>query len=100
MNWPTNFWRDKWRTNGACCKSVVILAAKCCFTGRDGFLVVLEPQRSDRPVFCLKFSRVEWAYTKLKVLGLKRGIGHFRLKAQLYTVDLKAMHHQLDQLRA
>jgi len=40
------------------------------------------------------------AYTKLEVLKLKCGIGHFRLKAQLYTVGLKAMYHQLGQLRA
>ena len=40
------------------------------------------------------------AYTKLEVLKLKCGIGHFRLKAQLYTVGLKAMYQQLGQLRA
>ena len=40
------------------------------------------------------------AYTKLEVLKLNCGIGHFRLKAQLYTVGLKAMYHQLGQLRA
>jgi hypothetical protein len=40
------------------------------------------------------------AYTKLEVLKLKCGVGHFRLKAQLYTVGLKAMYHQLGQLRA
>ena len=40
------------------------------------------------------------AYTKLEVLKLKCGIGHFRLKAQLYTVGLKAMYHQLTLLRA
>ena len=40
------------------------------------------------------------AYTKLEVLKLKYGIGHFRLKAQLYTVGLKAMYQQLGQLRA
>ena len=40
------------------------------------------------------------AYTSLEVLKLKCGIGHFRLKAQLYTVGLKAMYHQLEQLRA
>ena len=33
------------------------------------------------------------AYTKLEVLKLKCGIGHFRLKAQLNTVGLKAMYH-------
>ena len=40
------------------------------------------------------------AYTKLEVLKLKGGIGHFRLKAQRYTVSLKAMYYQLGQLRA
>ncbi|GAB2714235.1 hypothetical protein GCM10011495_39760 [Hymenobacter frigidus] len=40
------------------------------------------------------------AYTKLEVLKLKCGIGHFRLKAQLYTVGLKAMYQQLALLRA
>ena len=40
INWPINFWRDQWPTNGACCKSVVILAAKYCFTEQNGFLVV------------------------------------------------------------
>ena len=38
--------------------------------------------------------------TKLEVLKLKGGIGHFRLKAQRYTVGLKAMYQQLGQLRA
>ena len=40
------------------------------------------------------------AYTKLEVLKLKCGIGHFRLKAQLYAVGLKAMYQQLGLLRA
>lgn len=40
------------------------------------------------------------AYTKLEVLKLKCGISHFRLKAQLYTVGLKAMYQQLQQLSA
>ena len=40
------------------------------------------------------------AYTKLEVLKLKCDIGHFRLKAQLYTVGLKAMYQQLALLRA
>ena len=40
------------------------------------------------------------ACTSLEVLKLKCGIGHFRLKAQRYTVGLKAMYQQLDQLRA
>jgi len=35
------------------------------------------------------------AYTKLEILKLKCGIGHFRLKAQLYAVGLKAMYQQL-----
>ena len=39
------------------------------------------------------------AHTKLEALRLKCGIGHFRLKAQLYTVGLKAMYQQLGQLR-
>ena len=34
-------------------------------------------------------------YTKREVLKLKCGIGHFRPKAHRYTVDLKAMYHQL-----
>ena len=40
------------------------------------------------------------AYIKLEVLKLKCGISHFRLKAQLYTVGVKAMYQQLGQLRA
>jgi len=40
------------------------------------------------------------AYTKPEVLKLKCGIGHFRLKAQLYPVGLKAMYQQLALLRA
>lgn len=40
------------------------------------------------------------AYTKLEVLKLKCGIGHFRLKAQLYLTGLKAMHQQLALLAA
>ena len=34
------------------------------------------------------------AYTKLEVLKLKCGAGHFRLKAQLYLAGLKAMHQE------
>ena len=45
------------------------------------------------------FFAVVLAYTKLEVLKLKCGIGHFRIKAQLYAVGLKAMYHQLGQLR-
>ena len=40
------------------------------------------------------------AYTKPEVLKLKCNIGHFCLKAQRYTVGLKAMYQQLGQLRA
>ena len=40
------------------------------------------------------------ASTKLEVLKLKCGIGHFRLKAQLYTVGLRAMCQQLALLCA
>jgi len=40
------------------------------------------------------------AYTKLEVLKLKCNIGHFCLKAQRYTVGLKAMYQQLALLRA
>ena len=40
------------------------------------------------------------AYFKREVLKLKCDIGHFRLKAQLYTVGLKAMYQQLALLRA
>ena len=35
------------------------------------------------------------AYTKLEALKLKCGVGHFRLKAQLYVAGLKAMHQEL-----
>ena len=40
------------------------------------------------------------AYTKLKVLKLKCGMGHFRLKARLYLAGLKAMQQRLDQFTA
>ena len=40
------------------------------------------------------------AYTKLKVLKLKCGIGHFRLKPHLYSVGLKATYQQLALLHA
>jgi len=46
------------------------------------------------------FFAAVFAYTKREVLKLKCGIGHFRLKAQLYTVGLKAMYQQLALLRA
>ena len=40
------------------------------------------------------------AYTKLEVLKLKCGLGHFRLKAQLYLTGLKAMHQELARFTA
>jgi len=40
------------------------------------------------------------AYGKLEILKLKYGMGHFRLKAQLYTIGLKAMYQQLALLTA
>jgi len=40
------------------------------------------------------------AYSKLEVLKLKHGLGHFRLKTQLYAVGLKAIYIQLSMLTA
>lgn len=40
------------------------------------------------------------AHTKLEVLKLRLGLGHFRLKAQLYLTGLKAMHQELARLTA
>lgn len=40
------------------------------------------------------------AYIKLEGLKLKHQVGHFRLKAQLYLVGLKAMNQQLQSLAA
>ena len=40
------------------------------------------------------------AYIKLEELTLRLGIGHFRLKAQLYLRGLKAMHYTLNKLAA
>jgi len=40
------------------------------------------------------------AYTKLEVLKLRCGMGHFRLKANLYLAGLKAMHQQLALIAA
>ena len=40
------------------------------------------------------------AYIKLEQLTLRLGIGHFRLKAQLYLRGLKAMHYMLNKLAA
>ena len=40
------------------------------------------------------------AYTKLEVLKLKCGTGHFRSKAELYLIGLKVMHQELAQFIA
>ena len=40
------------------------------------------------------------SYTKLEKLTLRLGIGHFRLKAQLYLRGLKSMHYALTKLAA
>ena len=40
------------------------------------------------------------AYIKLEALKIKHAIGHFRLKAQLYLIGLKAMHQQLKRMTA
>jgi hypothetical protein len=40
------------------------------------------------------------AYIKLEALKIKCSIGHFRIKAQLYAVGLKAIHQQLARLSA
>ena len=40
------------------------------------------------------------AYSKLEILKLKHGLGHFRLKAQRYAGGVKAMYQQLVQLAA
>lgn len=40
------------------------------------------------------------AYTKLEGLKLRHGLGHFRLKAQLYLTGLKAMRQELAQFTA
>ena len=40
------------------------------------------------------------AYIKLEALKIKHAIGHFRIKAQLYAVGLKAMQQQLALLTA
>ncbi len=39
------------------------------------------------------------AYIKLEAFKLKHSIGHFRIKAQLYMAELKAIHHQLTLLK-
>ncbi len=40
------------------------------------------------------------AYIKLESLKIKHSIGHFRIKAQLYLIGLKAMQQQLASLNA
>jgi hypothetical protein len=40
------------------------------------------------------------AYIKLEALKLKSDIGHFRLKAQLYLVALKARNQELNRMAA
>ena len=40
------------------------------------------------------------AYTKLEVLKLRCGMGHFRLKANLYLAGLKAMNQELARIAA
>ena len=40
------------------------------------------------------------AYSKLEALKVRHGIGHFRLKAQLYLAGLKAMNQELAQFTA
>nr|WP_162549922.1 transposase [Hymenobacter nivis] len=40
------------------------------------------------------------AYSKLEALKVRHGIGHFRLKAQLYLAGLKAMNQELAQFAA
>ena len=52
------------------------------------------------PTQATHFFAAVLAYTKLEGLKHKCGLGHFRLKAQLYAVGLKAMYHQLLQLSA
>ena len=52
------------------------------------------------PIQTPHFLAVMLAHTKLEVLKLQCGIGHFRLKAQLYAGRLKAMYQQLTLLAA
>ena len=40
------------------------------------------------------------AYIKLEKITRQLGIGHFRLKAQLYLRGLKAMHYMLTKMAA
>ena len=40
------------------------------------------------------------AIQMLEVLKLRRGLGHFRLRAPLYLIGLKAMHQELAQFTA
>ena len=40
------------------------------------------------------------AYSKLEALKWRHGLGHFRLKTQLYLAGLKAMNQELAQFTA
>lgn len=40
------------------------------------------------------------AYIKLEALKIRHALGHFRIKAQLYLVGLKAMNQELARLAA
>ena len=40
------------------------------------------------------------AYSKLEALKIRHGVGHFRLKAQLYLAGLKAMNQEFAQFTA
>ena len=40
------------------------------------------------------------AYSKLEALKMRHGVGHFRLKAQLYLAGLKAMNQEFAQFTA
>ena len=54
------------------------------------------PRHTLRPLGPFQFL----AYTKLEVLKLKVGLGHFRSKAQLYLAGLKAMQQELTRIAA
>jgi len=81
-----------------------VLASRQVFTAQDGSQGILYLVSSDTDLnqaqLTTHFLAAVLAYTKLEVLKLKCGTGHFRLKAQLYAVGLKAMYQQLAQLSA
>ena len=54
------------------------------------------PRHTLRPLGPFQFL----AYTKLEVLKLKVGLGHFRSKAQFYLAGLKAMQQELTRIAA